>query len=185
MQVTTQGRKHLGAALGSRPFVEQCVSQQVKEWTAELEQLSIIARSHPQAAYCAYSHGLKGRWLHLARTVPNIGNLLQPLEDTLRQRFIPALTGRPAPSDTERELLALPARVGGLGIANPAATAEREHQASMQLSSPLVMLITQGEADLAQSTTAQRRARNQLQQDKRKHENEAAATLHDKLSEPL
>ena len=55
----------------------------------------------------------------------------------------------------------------------------------MQLSSPLVMLITQGEADLAQSTTAQRRARNQLQQDKRKHENEVAATLHDKLSEPL
>ena len=136
VQVTTQGWKHLGAALGSRPFVEQCVSQQVKEWTAELEQLSIIACSHPQAAYCAYSHGLKGRWLYLARTVPNIGNLLQPLENTLRQRFIPALTGRPAPSDTERELLALPARIGCLGIANPAATAQREHQASMQLSSP-------------------------------------------------
>ena len=151
MQVTTQGQKHLGAALGSRPSVEQCVSQQIKEWTAELEQLSIIARSHPQAAYCAYSHGLKGRWLYLARTVPNIGNLLQPLEDTLRQRFIPALTGRPAPSDTKRELLALPARFGGLGIANPAATAEREHQASMQLSSPLVTLITQGKADLRSS----------------------------------
>ena len=26
VQVTTQGRKHLGAALGSRPFVEQCVT---------------------------------------------------------------------------------------------------------------------------------------------------------------
>ena len=76
VQVTTQGWKHLGAALGSCPFVEQCASQQVKEWTAELEQLSIIARSHPQAAYCAYSHGLKGRWLELAWTVPNIGNLL-------------------------------------------------------------------------------------------------------------
>ena len=146
---------------------------------------SLPAATPMEAAYCAFSHGLKGRWLYLARTVPNIGNLLQPLEDTLRQRFIPALTGRPAPSDTERELLALPARVGGLGITNPAATAEREHQASMQLSSPLVMLITQGEADLAQSTTAQRRARNKLQHDKRKHENEAAATLHDKLSEPL
>ena len=78
---------------------------------AELE-LSIIPCSHPQAAYCAYSHGLKGRWLHLARTVPNIGNFLKPLEDTLHQRFIPALTGGPAPSDTKRELLALPARFG-------------------------------------------------------------------------
>ena len=121
----------------------------------------------------------------MAQTVPNIGNLLQPVENTLRQRFIPALTGRPAPSDTERELLALPARFGGLGSANPATTVEREHQASKQLSSPLASLITQGKADLAQSTTAQHRARNQLQQDKRKHENQAAATLHDELPEPL
>ena len=107
VQVTTQGRKPLGAALGSRSFVEQCVSQQVEEWIAELEQLSIIARSHPQAAYSAYSHGLKGKWLYLARTVPNIGNLLQPLENILREKFIPALTGRPAPGGTERELLEL------------------------------------------------------------------------------
>ena len=146
-----------------------------QKWTAELEQLSIIAHSHPQAAYCVYSYGLKGR-LYLAWTVPNISNLLQSLENTLRQRFIPDLTGRPAPSDTERELLALPARFGSLIIVNPA-PAEREQQASMQLSFPLIMLITQGEADLAQSTTAQCQARNQLQQDKRKHENQAAATL--------
>ena len=44
VQVTTQGRKHLGAALGSHPFVEQCMSQQVEEWIAELEQLSIISQ---------------------------------------------------------------------------------------------------------------------------------------------
>ena len=51
---------------------------------------------------------------------------------------------------------------------------------------PLSLLnITQGEADLAQSTTAQRRARNHLQQDKQKHGNQAAATLYDKLPKPL
>ena len=149
VQVTAQGWKHLGAALGSRPFVEQCVSQQVEECIAELEQLSIIARSHPQAAYCAYSHGLKGKWLYLAQTVPNISNLLQPLENILREKFIPALTGRPAPSDTERELLALPARNGGFGIINPASTADREHQTSLHLSSPLISLITHGQRDLA------------------------------------
>ena len=35
VQVTTQDRKHLRAALESRSFVEQCVSQQVEEWIAE------------------------------------------------------------------------------------------------------------------------------------------------------
>ena len=185
VRVTTQGRKHLGAALGSRSFVEQCVSQQVEEWIAELEQLSTIARSHPQAAYSAYSHGLKGKWLYLARTVPNIGNLLQPLENILREKFIPALTGRPAPGDTERELLALPARNGGLGIINPATIAEREHQASLHLSAPLISLIIQRQTDLAQSTTSQRRARREIMQAKREYEDQAAANVHDKLPKPL
>ena len=175
VRVTTQGLKHLGAALGSCSFVEQCVSQQVEEWIAELEQLSTIARSHPQAAYSAYSHGLKGKWLYLARTVPNIGNLLQPLENILREKFIPALTGRPAPGDTERELLALPARNGGLGIINPATTAEREHQASLHLSAPLISLIIQRQTDLAQSTTSQRRTRREIMQAKREYEDQAAA----------
>ena len=185
VQVTAQGWKHLGAALGSRPFVEQCVSQQVEEWIAELEQLSIIARSHPQAAYCAYSHGLKGKWLYLARTVPNTSNLLQPLENISREQFIPALTGRPAPSDTKRELLALPARNGDLGIVNLTSTADREHQTSLHLSSPLISLITHGQRDLAQIVSLQRRARSEVLQTKRKHEEQATANVHDKLPKPL
>ena len=161
------------------------MSQQVEEWIAELEQLSIIAHSHPQAAYCAYSHGLKGKWLYLAWTVPNISKLLQPLENILREKFIPALTGRPAPSDTERELLALPARNGGLGIVNPASTADREHQTSLHLSSPLISLITHGQRGLAQIVTLQCRARSEILQTKRKHEEQATANVHDKLPEPL
>ena len=35
---------------------------------------------------------------------------MQPLEETIRQQFLPALTGRDSPSDMERELLALPSR---------------------------------------------------------------------------
>ena len=111
---------------------------------------------------------------YLARTVPNIGNLLQLLENTIHQRFIPALTGRPAPISGTERLPIQPQQLKG----------NTRHPCSCHL---LVTLITQGEADLyiAQSTTAQHRARNQLQQDKRKHENQAAATLRDELPEPL
>ena len=49
------------------------------------------------------------RWTHMMRTVPGIDSLFQPLEDEIRHHFLPALTGREAP-DTERELIALPAR---------------------------------------------------------------------------
>ncbi len=46
--------------------------------------------------------------LYLTRTIPNISHLLQPLEDTIRTRLAPALTGRPPPNDTACDLLALP-----------------------------------------------------------------------------
>ena len=46
------------------------------------------------------------------RTIPEIKELLLPLEDAIHQHFIPALTGRPPCSTIERDLLALPVRGG-------------------------------------------------------------------------
>ena len=54
-----------------------------------------------------------GKWLYLARTLPDVADLFQPLEIALRSRFIPTLTGRAEPGDLERALLSLPARFGG------------------------------------------------------------------------
>ena len=45
--------------------------------------------------------------------------LLQPLENVIRYKFLPAITGKGAFSDTERVLLALLVRLRGLGIVNP------------------------------------------------------------------
>ena len=47
VQITTQGRRHLGAALGCRSFVESFVSDQVNKWVEELRTLSRIATCHP------------------------------------------------------------------------------------------------------------------------------------------
>ena len=48
---------------------------------------------------------------------------------------------RAPPNDTDRELLALPARLGGLGIVNPTKLSPSEHQASINISAPLRDLI--------------------------------------------
>ena len=76
------------------------------------------------------------------RTVPGIDSLFQPLEDEIRHHFLPALTGREAP-DTERELIALPARQGGLGIPIPTRAASRQFMGSMEITAPLAGLIVQ------------------------------------------
>ena len=77
------------------------------------------------------------KWTYLCRTVPDISNLLEPLDDALRTKLIPALTGRPPPNDLECTLFAMPARMGGLGITIPSKQADREHQSSLLITSAL------------------------------------------------
>ena len=77
------------------------------------------------------------------RTVPNTEELFQPLEEVIQHQFLPALTGREALSNTERSLLALPARHGGLSILIPTAVASCQFPACSAATAPLVELIQQ------------------------------------------
>ena len=130
IHITTEGKKHLG----SSSFIEDFVSCKVKEWTEEVEKLAAIVGSQPQAAYAAYVHGTKMKWNYICRTTPNCSHLLQPLEDSIHQKLIPALSGRPPCSNAERDLLALPTKLGGMSLSNPTVTAE--------VTAPLIELIT-------------------------------------------
>ena len=106
-----------------------------------VDSLSGIATSQPHAALAAYIHGLVHKFTFLGRTTPNIEQLLHPLEECIRAKFIPSVCGRTAPNDLERDLLALPPRLGGVGVANPALQSASEFSASLQTTHPLVILI--------------------------------------------
>ena len=101
----------------------------LQQWVNEEEELASVARTHPQVAYAAVTHGMASKWTYLTRTVEATQQLLQPLEDANRQLLLPAITGKSDISDLERDLIALPARLGGLGIPNPTATSPTEHKA--------------------------------------------------------
>ena len=58
---------------------------------------------------------------------------MKPLEESIRYELIPALTNRNNLLDVERDLLALPPRMGGLGIINPAEMAKSEYENSQLL----------------------------------------------------
>ena len=73
-----------------------------------MKKLAEIATSQPHVLYVALTHGSQSKWTYLTRTVPNISNLLEPLEYALPQKLLPVLTGRDGITDTERELFALP-----------------------------------------------------------------------------
>ena len=143
VSITSEGRRHLGAAIGRRSFVEDYMNEKVNNWVGEVTKLASIATTHPQEAYAALTHGLTSKWTYFMRTIPNIANLLQPLEDTIRYRLIPAITGKSAISDLERDLFSLPTRLGGLNIPNTTTISSKEYDASMKVTAALVEAICQ------------------------------------------
>ena len=71
----------------------------------------------------------------------SIGYHLKVLDDILRSDLIPNLTGRPPPNDVEMELMALPARLGGLGIGIPSLNSDDAFDTSLLVTAPLRKLI--------------------------------------------
>ena len=137
IKVTVHGQKHLGAALGSREYLEEYVNEKVSNWVNEVTKLAEFAISQPQASYAAYTFGLKHRWTYFLRTLPDIQDLLEPLEKAISQILIPAITDHQC-NPLDRDILALPARLGGMGLENPSHEAEREYASSKRVTAPLV-----------------------------------------------
>ena len=81
------------------------------------------------------------------RTISDIGHLFVPLENVVRNRFIPAVVGRDI-SDLERQIFSLPVRYGGLGIADPSATSDREYSTSKKVTENLTSLIIRQDQSL-------------------------------------
>ena len=110
--------QELGPVFGYFPNVQKagCLLRNNSCQMLRANHLAKIAHSQPQSAYCALINGLMSRWIYLMCVVPDPSNKLQPIEEALRFRFLPAITGRSNISDVERRVFALPARDGGLGI---------------------------------------------------------------------
>ena len=97
----------------SRDFLEGYVNDKVDQMVEEVIKLSEFADSQSQACFAAYTFGLKHRWTYFMRTLPDIQDLLRPLEGALLSSFIPSITGHRC-NPTKRKVLDVPTRAGGL-----------------------------------------------------------------------
>ena len=70
----------------------------------------------PQAAYACYVAGYLHKLTYIMRIIPESEPQLTAIDHVIRHQFIPALTGGHIVNDLERQLLALPPRLGGLGL---------------------------------------------------------------------
>ena len=141
IQITTAGGKYLGAAIGKGTFKEAFVKKKVEQWKAELENLAKVATSQPQSAYSIHMHSLQHKWSYLMRSVGDVSSLLQPMEDLIHHRVIPAIIGKQNMSDAKRRLFSLPTKMGGLGVGIPTKLTEQEFSNSVTVTKPLIQSI--------------------------------------------
>ena len=141
VKVTSEGRPHLGAPLGTPEYIKKFVISKVSEWSEEIELLSKIAKTQPHAAHAVLTHGLCSKWRYLSRVTPDICALIHPLEEIIRTRFAPNLTNQPPFNDNERDLLSLPARLGGIALTNPLKDSDSQFLASLKVTEPLKKAI--------------------------------------------
>ena len=155
----------------------------------ELEYLSKYAETQPHAAFAAFTHGLSSKWTYLLRVINweenQLDDILESLKKIIQSRFIPALTGQSPPGENTRKLLALPARLGGLGLINPAASAKEERAASHQISAPLVDRIIDQNHQLDDCHLVQQNIKRRIQQMKHTKQKEETKNLQSNLPSPL
>ena len=175
INISTQGQCHLGAAMGSREYLEEYVGSKVEDWVSQVVKLAEFAMSQPQACYAAFTFGLRHRWTYLLRTLPNIEDLVEPLERAIADVLIPSITDHHCTTPSERDRLALPVRLGGLGIINPSQDADLQYQASVKTTAPLVEKIVSQVHETPDDTVV-----SALQQSVRREKNEVLRTrLHE------
>ena len=110
MQIATEGKRHLGASLGSTKYKEEYLSSKVDEWIAQLRILSQIARTQPQAAYSAFITGFRHKISFYMRTISGASTQLKYLDEVVQSEFIPVITGGDFCNEMERKLIPLPSK---------------------------------------------------------------------------
>ena len=192
IQLTRHGKHYLGSAIGSAEFIEAFVKMKIEGWINEIEQLSLIAKTHPHAVYAAYTLGLSHTWKFLLRTtlgtcnIPNIRDLLTPLETAIRYSLIPKITGKIDLDNHMRRVMALPTYLHGLGLEDPRSESESEYSASQNQSHPISEFNLQQYGQLnADTLEKQRQARSAVRQEKRHAAAEDTRLLLDELLDDI
>ena len=93
IQISTQGKRHLGGVIGTKQFRDEYIMENMNKWVQELHALSEIAKVDPQAAYTCFLSGYKHKFIYYMRTILGLGNLLKKVDEVILTEFISAITG--------------------------------------------------------------------------------------------
>ena len=140
INITTEDKRHLGAAIGSNEFRVKYVTEKVDERIDELRTLSTYAKLQPQAAYAAFCFGEQNKYNYFLRTIPGMNKRMRRVDKSIKNELLPSIIGESI-TDKEKELYSLPTRLGDLRISSSTEKAKNDFENSLHITAPLVTLI--------------------------------------------
>ena len=107
-----------------------------------------MAQRYPQTAYAGFTQSLQSEWQYISRCVAGVEEFLQPVEDAIREYFLPAILQERADNidDEFRTLLGHGVKQGGINVRNPTLTASRLFESSEAACAALVGCLLSDEA---------------------------------------
>jgi hypothetical protein len=177
----SRGQRYVGGFVGSEKMRERWITPKVEEWVAGIGKLAEVGRRYPQSAYVGLVHCLQAEWQYVCRVEPEMGPYLAPVENALRNVFIPALLDLKRGdtiNDGFRLLLARGIKSGGLAIRNPVEVAARLHTASVDSAELLVeSLLSNGDLDCAAHLARVREAGAAMRKERAEKDEEVVKNL--------
>ena len=137
INITKNGKRYLGAAIGSQEYRDEYIIKKTNQIANELNKLCEIGNLEPQAEYSCFVSGFKHKLNYIMRTIPDISHLLKPINDIILAKLIPAITDGIKINQIEKKLLSLPAKYGGLAIPIFAKVSDDEYQNSINVTNDL------------------------------------------------
>ena len=110
IKITTEDQRHLGAVIGSSKYKREYVQNKIDELINEIKVLSMIAKTEPQASYSCFKTTFKHKPSYIMRTIPDISDQLNQLDEIISSKFIPAITGGIHCSNIKKKLLSPPSK---------------------------------------------------------------------------
>ena len=133
VNITTEGKRHLGAVIGSKDYQDEYCGDKVQRWRQEIIFLAEIAKSQPHAVYIALTKAYKFKFTYFMRTIEAFEDYTDPIpvQEALNEILLPQLFGQEEPlSDELFELVTLTPAQGGLGVPNLKVEAPLQYAAS-------------------------------------------------------
>ena len=106
----------LGLVIGTPSACDKYIKSEIEKTATLIEKFSKITKASPQNAYSCYTKGVQNKLNFLTRKTPEAFKKMDENEKNVRQQLIPSITGKNHITDEDRNLFALPLRMGGLDL---------------------------------------------------------------------